>query len=1170
MVRHDPRGALVLAAVVALCGLARGQNQDMPLEQGFRNPPDSAKPRVWWHWTAGNVTKEGITKDLEWMKRVGIGGMHLADVSSGSGQTVDKKINFFSPEWFDAVRHAAAEADRLGLEMTIFSSAGWSETGGPWVKPEEGMKKLQWSTTEVQGPSKYTEKLQQPPGGPAMLNSLRGTPGPAGGPAGRAGGRGPAIDTVNFYRDSAVIAFRTPADELSMQELKPKVTTSGGEINAALLMDDVFGTTVQVPAGADGAAWIQYEFAEPITARAATVIAGSIPYGAIEASSDGKTFRPLVGLPGAMQYRPNGLKTYAFPATTAKFFRVRFTAGGLASGTTVYPAAPTPANAYTIGEFIIHTGARVDRWEEKAAFNLFYEYEAAATPDVPAAAAVPRADVVDLTSKMDADGVLNWDVPPGKWTILRMGYGLTGKQNNPAPVAGLGLEVDKLNAKHVASYFRGYMDPIQKEVGPLMGKSLRMMMMDSWEAGMQNWTDDMIDQFTKRRGYDPRPYLPVLTGRVVGNADVSDRFLWDFRRTIADLIADAHYGTMADLLHQRGMGLYAEAPGVSTEIIEDTLLTKSKVDVPMGEFWLGNMHPHPEYYVDVRMAAATAHVYGKQFVATESFTGGAYNAPATYKNLGDYWYAQGVNRIIFHSSAQQPLDTKPGNTMVGTHFNRNITWAEQAKPMLEYMSRTQFMLSQGLFVADFAYLLNESPPSTQAFWGGGLQPTLPPGYDYDTINADALLTRAKVSEDGRMVMPDGMSYRVLVLPRIDRIRPELLRKIKELALGGVAVVGPKPVLSPSLQGGYPQADEEVQTLANEIWGDMDGVQRNRHFYGKGLVTWGLPLEQVVGLVTPTMVNPITGALPAQYANGSIKLAKDAEFAGPLDMDIAWIHRRTGDVDFYFVANRTDAPVDVQARFRVDGRQAEIWRPDTGAMTPASYSTQSGRTTVPLHLDERESVFVVFRGAAAEPSRTVPAVTNSTLATVDGPWKIAFQPNLGAPESIDLAKLEPWSAKAEEGVKYFSGTATYTKSVQAQPDWLAQGKRLVLDLGTVGDIAEVSVNGTKVDTLWKPPYRIDVTGALKPGDNLLQIAVTNQWTNRIAGDAATGTRVLSGGGGRGGRGPAATGPAAGAATGQGAGGRVGRGGPAGFGGRGPAPLPASGLLGPVTIVSQTTK
>ncbi len=1148
------RQGLIVAAgtCLLLAASAAAQSDIDALARGFRDPPDSAKPRVWWHWTGGNVTKEGITKDLEWMKRVGIGGAQAADIGMGGGQVIDEPINFFSDAWFDAIKHTASECDRLGLEMTMFSSSGWSLTGGPWVKPEQAMKKLVWNETNVEGPLKFNEKLPQPPSNTGSFGGLRGlTTGRRDGASAPRGGRGRA-PAPTFYRDSAVVAFRTPPDEMLMEQLDPQVTaSSGAEIDAAALMDDNLFTTASVPAGQDGTAWIQYEFAQPIEVRAVTLIGGGgrggrgIPFGQIQVSDDGTDFRTVVETPGAVQYRAGNLKTYAFPATQARFVRVCMTGGGPGPDGVIYQTPPAPAQSYGLAEFIVHTGARVDRWEDKAGFNLFYEYEVAPTPPVPASSSIQLTDVVDLTARMDEDGNLNWEVPPGKWTILRTGYSLVGSMVRAGTEGGAGLEVDKLNAKHVEAYFHSYMDPIMERLGPLVGKSLKFLVMDSYEAGTQNWTDDMIEQFTRRRGYDPRPYLPVLAGRVVGSAEISDGFLWDFRRTLADLLAEAHYGTMARMLHQYGMGLYSEAPGVSMEILEDTLLTKSFVDIPMGEFWLGRMHPAPEYYVDVRMAASAAHVYGKQFVATESFTGGGYDPPAKYKSLADYWYAQGVNRMIFHSSTHQPLDTKPGNTMVGTHFNRNITWAEKAKPFLDYMGRTQYLLSQGLFVADFAYLLNEGVPSSQPFWGAGLQPTCPEGYDYDTINADVLLNRAKVSEDGRMVLPDGMSYRVLVLPpNIDRMRPELLRKIRELVAGGVTLVGPKPAGSPSLQGGHPNADLEVQALAHEIWGDLDGAQRNRNYYGKGLVAWGLPLEQVLGLVTPQMVNPISGALPPEFFEVSAKLPKDAEFAGPLDADIAWIHRRTNDADIYFVANRTDRPQHIQARFRVTGKEAELWYPDTGEIEPAEYSIANDLTTVPLHLAQRESVFVVFRRATAVPSRMLPPQVTTPVATLDGPWDITFPPNLGAPEKVQLAKLESWTANADEGVKYFSGTATYTKTIQAPPSWFRTGAKLSLDLGKVSDIAEVSLNGKTLGTLWKEPYQVDATGALKPGANQLEIKVTNQWTNRIAGDRAAPAdkKVLSGGGGFGGF---------------------------GFGRRGQI-LPESGLLGPVTLNSTISR
>lgn len=1083
-----------------------------PLEQGFQSPPDYAKPRVWWHWTGGNVSKEGITKDLEWMKRVGIGGAQVADIGIGGGQTIDKPISFLTPEFLDALKHAATECDRLDLEMGIFSSSGWSLTGGPWVKPEQAMKKLVWSTTDVVGPVRFNRQLSQPPSGRGMLSSLRGAPRQSAS-AGRSGRRGrpgnPAV--AQFYRDSAVIAFRTPPDESLMQDLHPTVASSGGEIQGAALMDDSFATGVQVTADADGAAWILYDFHRPVQARAVTLVASrSVPYGAIEVSDDAETFRPIAGTPGAVQYRPSGLKTYAFPATTARYFRVRFHAAGPNASASIPQSAPRAAVAYSLNEFVVHTGARVDRWEDKAGMGLFFEYEVAETPPVPGESVIEPAEVIDLTSKMDANGNLDWDAPPGKWTILRMGYALTGAMVRAGTEGGAGLEVDKLNAQHVRDYFHGYIEPVKQRLGGLVGTSLRAMVMDSFEAGRQNWTDDMIDQFKRRRGYDPMPYLPVLSGRVVGGADVSDRFLWDFRRTIVDLLAEAHYGTMSEQLNENGMVLYSEAPGVSMEILEDTLLTKGAVDVPMGEFWLGRMHPAPEYYVDVRMAASAAHVYGKQFVAAESFTGGAYDPPTTYKNLADYWFAQGVNRMVFHSSAHQPLDTKPGNTMVGTHFNRNITWAEQSKPFLDYMARVQFMLSQGLFVADFAYLLNEGPPSSQSFWGAGLQPQPPAGYDYDTINADVLLNRASISEDGRMVLPDGMSYRVLVLPRINRMRPELLRKLRELVHGGVTLVGPKPIASPSLQGGQEEADREVQTLANEIWGDLDGAQRNKHYYGKGLVTWGLPLEQVLGLVTPQQVNPVTGQLPTSFAEASIQLPRDAEFAAPLDTEIAWIHRRTSDADFYFVANRTDQPVDVQARFRISGKEAELWHPDSGRMEPAEFHTAGKLTTVPLQLAERQAVFVVFRTPTSSESRSLPPTQKATISSIDGPWDVRFPADLGAPDTIQLPNLQSWTDHPDPGVKYFSGTATYTTTFAIDSDALPPPAPLLLELGAVKDLAEVFVNGKRIGALWKPPYQIDVTDALAPGSNQLEIKVTNQWTNRLAGDRAVEPeqRVLS--------------------------------------------------------------
>jgi hypothetical protein len=1101
-----------MAVVLGTASLAIAQSavspaQD-PLAKGFVTPPESAKPRTWWHWTNGNVTETGITKDLEWMKRAGIGGFQLVDVASGNGQVVEPKINFGTEEWYHAVKHSAELAKQLDLEMSIFSCAGWSEAGGPWVTQQMAMKKLVWSETDVVGGKSFTGKLAEPPSNEGPV---------------RDSGAGAAADAPHFYADSAVIAYRTPQDATPIEALHLKVTSSGGPVDGKALLDDSLQTAVTIAAPKDGGpAWLQYEFAQPFKARALSLGSrGRIPVGRILASDDGATWRVIEDMPGPQGYHGASIRTFAFPSVTARFFRIEFDRVGLTPAEVIHGQAAeapperglaTGSGGYGVSEAIFYSDARVNRWEDKGAFgSLMDVYDGVPTPGAPTAAEISRGDVVNLTGKMDADGTLRWDVPQGHWTVLRMGYSLTGAKNRPSVPAGSGYEVDKLSSKYVQQYFKGYMDPMRAHLGDLIESTVQYMTMDSWEAGMQNWTDDMIPEFKRLRGYDPTPYLPVLAGRVVENADVSDRFLWDFRRTLADMYAGDFYGTMDSELHKLGMKAYSEASGVALEIPEDTLLNKSHIDIPMAEFWVRALHPESMYYVDVRGAASTAHVYGKPLVATETFTGGGYESPYTLKKIADYWFAQGVNRLVFHTSAEQPLDTKPGNTMVGTHINRNITWAELAKPFMTYVARVSYMLQQGSPTADLAYLLPEGAPSTMPFWGDGLQPAPPAGYDYDYINTDILLNHTSVAADGRVrvegsaEMPDGMSYRVLVLPPTTQMTPEVLHKLHELVAAGATIVGTRPTNSPSLLH-YPEADTQVRDLATDLWGDMDGVTLTQHAYGKGMTYWGLTLDEVLT---------------------RLKSAPDFKASGSLDNPPVWVHRHTPDAEIYFVANQADAPVHLDARFRVSGKDVYIWRPMDGSMTgdksnaaaaytslvrmedrsgnkqpgiqPALYTTQAGFTEVPLDLAERESVFVVFRNAAPAPGRTRPTVEETKLGTVSGPWTLTFPANWGAPPSVQMQKLTSWTDSADAGVKYFSGTATYSKTVQVPAAWLRSGEHVWLDLGTVRDIAEVKVNGKGAGMVWAPPYRVDVTPGLKPGANKLEIKVTNEWTNRQVGD-----------------------------------------------------------------------
>jgi len=483
--------------VVAQSAAAPAPND--ALAQGFLTPPDSAKPRAWWHWTNGNVTESGITKDLQWMQRAGIGGFQLVDVAQGNGQVVEPKINFGTEEWYHAVLHSAQLAKQLDLEMSIFSCAGWSEAGGPWVTPEMAMKGLVWSETDVEGGKAFAGKLAEPPSneGSVRDSGAGGTPG-----------------DPHFYRDSAVVAYRTPQAETSMASQKPTVTTSSGPIDGAALMDDSLTTAVTIAQPKEGGpTWLQYEFATPFTARAMSLGSrGLIPVGKILASDDGSTWREILATPGPQGYHGAQIRTFAFPAVTAKYFRVEFDRRGLGPAEVIHGEEDTPPPpragiaagppSYAISEAIFYSDARVNRWEDKGAFgSLMDVYDVVPTPDAPSSAEIARGDILDLTSKMDKDGTLHWDAPAGHWTILRMGYSLTGARNRPSVPAGSGLEVDKLSSKYVQQYFAGYMNPMKAHLGDLIGSTVQ----DEVESMMVDLVEKRVDGRQQRISTVHRP-----------------------------------------------------------------------------------------------------------------------------------------------------------------------------------------------------------------------------------------------------------------------------------------------------------------------------------------------------------------------------------------------------------------------------------------------------------------------------------------------------------------------------------------------------------------------------------------------------------------------------------------------------------------------------------------
>jgi len=1006
-----------LLCSLLLATAARAAEAD--LAAAFAKPPDSARPWVYWFWLNGNITREGITADLEAMKRVGIGGVLIMEVDQGAPLG---NVPFMGEKWRELFKHVAAEAQRLGLDVNMNNDAGWNGSGGPWIKPEQSMQELTWSESEITGPKRFEGALPQP------------------------------RTVAGFYREIAVLAFPSAGD------------------------------------------------------------------------------------------------------------------------------------------------ARLPDFEAKAAF----QHRSPQKPPTAPLKVIDRAGIVNLSDKMDKTGRLAWDVPAGNWTILRIGHTCTGAQNAPAPASGRGLECDKLSREGIEANFAGMMARLATDIAP--ARSLVATHIDSWENGSQNWTARMREEFRQRRGYDIEPFLPVMTGRVVGSQEISERFLWDLRRTVSELVIENYAGHMRELAHEHGMKYTCEAYGSPC----DHLPYGGQADEPMGEFWMGG-----GAIETCRGMASAGHVYGKRIIGAEAFTAGDAERwkdhPASIKSLGDRAFCEGINRFVFHRYALQPWkeDRRPGMTMGpwGLHYERTQTWWEWSRPWHEYLARCQHMLRQGLFVADICYLQADAPMQ-------GFHMHARNGYDWDECSSDAVLTRMSV-KGGRLVLPDGMSYRVLVLPDSPAMTPALLVKIKELVNAGATVIGRPPARSPSLAD-YPKCDEQVKQVASELWGGP-GAEKERRI-GRGRVITGMTAEQVLA----------TDGVPADFSSRT---------------RLRFIHRADNGTDVYFVANGYPYAVAATAAFRVTGRVPELWWPETGRIERAViYEKEGGLTHVLLPLGPSGSVFVVFReraqgdsiasithngqpvlslnasrpaakivvtkaqyGVLSDPKRTrdvrakaqklvdageisfqvarmaegddpaymvvktlvldyiidgKPAtVTGTDPEMVDllsaasgderpadiyrdisgavvlraresgkyeiktasgqtrqleappelqpleisGSWELSFPPNQGAPAKITLDKLISWAQHADPGVKYFSGTATYTRKLDVPAEMLGKDRRVCLDLGKVQVMAQVGLNGKDLGILWKPPYRVDITEAAKAGENALEIKVVNLWPNRMIGD-----------------------------------------------------------------------
>lgn len=1116
--------------------LPRKEKPLAELEKNFEHLSGEARPYTYWFWMNGNITKEGITKDLEAMHRIGIGGVFNLEGGTGIPKG---PVTYLSQEWSELKAHAIKEAARLDIDYIMHNCPGWSSSGGPWITPEYSMQKLTWSETDITGGVKVDTLLRQPP------------------------------TELNYYKDVAVIAFPS------------------------------FGNGKPIP------------------------------------FSDWKQLNNSV---------------------------------------------------------FNHTGQISIRE---------YDKEQIISPE----------DIIDLSKQTDAAGRLHWEAPQGKWTIIRLGHTSTGRRNCAAPDTGVGLECDKFSKKAIQLHFNKMMSLLYPLIKPYINQIQVGLEIDSWEVGMQNWTSGFEDEFRARTGYDILRYLPAMTGKIVGSKELTERFLWDIRRVQADLLADNYYGEFRSLCHQLGLTSYCEPYDRGPM---EELQIGSRVDGVMGEFWNGLSAIFQNNLMmrrTTKLASSIAHINGQRVVGAEAFTsepesGRWQEYPFALKAVGDKAFSEGINRMVIHRYAMQPHPTAaPGMTLGpwGIHFDRTNTWWEPARGWMDYLTRCQTMLQEGLFVADFAYFTGDNIVGYTKVHRKDLVPEPPEGHDYDLINTETLLHKAWM-EEGRMRLPDGMSYRVLVLQDHAYITLDLLRKLREMVEEGLIVIGARATQSLGLMSGNPVDEKAFNQLSDELWGNDMGAVVCREV-GKGRVFWGMPIESIVKQI----------GLCADFKVTS----------NPKSAPIRYIHRRIGDVEAYFVANQRRTSEEILCKFRVKDKIPEFWNPVTGKRSAAMVYKSDGETVyVPVQLDEYGSVFVVFRpgrvgenpvhsiskdgkclidvsGMPNGEDKLYPDVQNNfslsmwvkpesdvmlntdnpmgyiphpwteyyavypscgeklygaghatcglaigrngiavwenekgypvfkmgvekpisgwshvclvyndgtpsvyvngepvasgtqslhtvhpglnattlkegasyyngdmtypvlvqkvltdkeirqlakegretrvcdrqldwmsgkdahsiiacedgeyTFTTSDGTkhavqvkgtgkpvnigkkWKVRFPSGSGAPEEITMSKLVSLHKSTQEGVRHFSGTATYTTEFKVEPSMLAEDKVLYLDLGSVEVLAEVIVNGVNKGILWSRPYRVEVSDVVKPGNNTLEVKVTNLWTNRLIGD-----------------------------------------------------------------------
>ncbi|MBQ7349758.1 MAG: glycoside hydrolase family 2 [Bacteroides sp.] len=973
------------------------------LKKTFIETPKDQPLAVYWYWIDGNMSEEGVVKDLQAMKKVGINRVQIGMIGDGQGAPTGP-VKMFTKKWWKILHTMFKTATELDIEVGLFNCPGWSQSGGPWVKPEQSMRYLAAVNDTVQGPVKYHAAL------PAL------------------GKDGQDVKVLAYPLVKSPVKFTTEQQILEEKEIIFKSEKSA-VVRSLVLYPAKGGRANMQIAVKKGNDWKMIDTYHLDRSNTQNNV-GFIPLA------------PFV---------------FSLPEVEGEEFRVTLSEKGF------------------IGNIELSDIPQVELYAEKTLAKMFpeplpmwNEYLWRTQPEYAHVPMLQSNQVKDITANMTPDGTLVWDVPEGTWIISRTGMLPTGVTNSPAPKEGRGLETDKMSKEHIRAHFDNYIGKIIKRIPAKDRKTFRYIIEDSYETGGQNWTDGLIEDFKQVYGYDPVPFIPALNGVVVGSPEITDRFLWDLRRLVADQVAYEYVVGLREVSHEHGFTTWLENYG-HWGFPGEFLQYGGQSDEIAGEFWsFGNLGD-----IENRAASSCGHIYGKERVWAESCTCGGSNFdlyPATMKQRVDRFFTEGINATLLHLYIQQPDDRTPGiNAWFGNEFNRNNTWFSQLDVFLDYLKRCNYMLQQGRYVADVAYFIGEDTPKMT----GVRNPEIPRGYSYDYVNAEVLMSAKAVN--GKLVLASGMEYSVLVLPKIETMRPELLAKIRELVKEGIVLQGPAPLRSPSLQN-YPEADYQIREMAEEMWQRKTYAFAEKVKYGKGMIYPNASIEQIM----------------ADYG-----IQPDFTVSDPM-LPVLFIHLTTPEGEIYFVSNQSNETISFDANFRIKGKQPELWNPLTSEVRILPEQKQlTGATSIPMVMSPFESSFVIFRHPIQEVKTNKNYPDAVCVASVKGPWTIEFEENRGGPkEPVVTDVLFDWMESENPQIKYFSGNAVYKTSFEINR---IPGTPVYIDLGKVMVMAKIRVNGVDAGGVWTTPYQINITDYLKEGVNELEIEVVNCWRNRMIGE-----------------------------------------------------------------------